>query len=136
MARTKQQPHKSAGGKRPRTNTSALNNEQLPTVLAKKPKRFRPGTKALREIRRYQKGTDMLIKRLPFQRLVREIAQDYKREIRFQGTALFALQSAAEAFLISVFQDSQLCALHAKRTTITDKDMRLAMRIRGGAVGH
>ena len=136
MARTKQRPRKMTGGKKPRSHMLPCNDStnSVPDglVLTKKPRRFRPGVKALREIRKYQKGTDFLIKRLPFQRLVREIAQDYRHDIRLQSTALFALQSAAESFLVSLFEDTQLCALHAKRVTITDKDMRLAMRIRGG----
>lgn len=97
----------------------------------KKPHRYRPGTVALREIRRYQKSTDLLIRKLPFQRLVREIAQDYKADLRFQATAILALQEAAETYLVSLFEDTNLCAIHAKRVTITPKDMLLARRIRG-----
>ena len=65
----------------------------------KKPHRFRPGTVALREIRRYQKSTDLLIRKLPFQRLVREIAQDFKTDLRFQSSAIMALQESAEGEL-------------------------------------
>ena len=90
-----------------------------------------PGTVALREIRKYQKSTDLLIRKLPFQRLVREIAMDFKEDIRFQSTAILALQEASEAYLTSIFEDTNLCALHAKRITITAKDMQLARRIRG-----
>jgi len=72
----------------------------------KKPHRYRPGTVALREIRRYQKGTDLLIRKLPFQRLVREIAQLFKAELRFQSTAILALQEAAEAYLVGLFEDT------------------------------
>ena len=97
----------------------------------KRPHRFRPGTVALREIRKYQKSTELLIRRLPFQRLVREIAQDYKWDLRFQATAVMALQEAAEAYLVHLFEDTNLCALHAKRVTIQTKDMQLARRIRG-----
>ena len=97
----------------------------------KKPHRFRPGTVALREIRRYQKSTELLIRRLPFQRLVREIAQDYKTDLRFQSSAIAALQEAAEAYLVGLFEDSNLCAIHAKRVTIMPKDIQLARRIRG-----
>jgi histone H3 len=85
----------------------------------------------LREIRRFQKTTDLLIRKLPFQRLVREIAQDYKCEIKFQSSAICALQESAEAFLVGLFEDTNLCAIHAKRTTIMPKDMQLARRIRG-----
>lgn len=89
------------------------------------------GTVALREIRRYQKNTDLLIRKLPFQRLVREIAQDYKNDVRFQGTAICAIQEAAEAYLVSLFEDTNLCAIHAKRVTIMPKDIQLARRVRG-----
>jgi histone H3 len=97
----------------------------------KKPRRFRPGTVALREIRRYQKSTDLLIRKLPFQRLVREIAQEFKTDLRFQSTAILALQEAAEAYLVGLFEDTNLCAIHAKRVTIMIKDIHLARRIRG-----
>ena len=70
----------------------------------KKPHRYRPGTVALREIRRYQKSTDLLIRKLPFQRLVREIAQDFKNDLRFQGSAILALQEAAESYLVGLFE--------------------------------
>ena len=86
---------------------------------------------ALREIRRYQKTTDLLIRKLPFQRLVREIADDQRRDLRFQSSALGALQEATEAYLISLFEDTNLCAIHAKRVTIQGKDMKLARRLRG-----
>ena len=91
----------------------------------------RPGTVALREIRKYQKSTDLLIRKLPFQRLVREIAEDFKGNLRFQSTAMLALQEAAEAHLVMLFEDTNLCCIHAKRVTISVKDMQLARRIRG-----
>ncbi|KAK4415430.1 histone H3.2 [Sesamum alatum] len=97
----------------------------------KKPHRFRPGTVALREIRKYQKSTELLIRKLPFQRLVREIAQDFKTDLRFQSSAVAALQEAAEAYLVGLFEDTNLCAIHAKRVTIMPKDIQLARRIRG-----
>lgn len=100
----------------------------------KKPHRYRPGTVALREIRRYrryQKSTELLIRKLPFQRLVREIAQDFKTDLRFQGSAVLALQEAAEAYLVELFKDTNLCAIHAKRLTITPEDIQKARRIRG-----
>ena len=98
----------------------------------KKPHRYRPGTVALREIRRYQKSTELLIRKLPFQRLVREIAQDLgKINIRFQSGAIMALQEASEAYLVGLLEDSNLCAIHAKRVTIMPKDIQLACRIRG-----
>ncbi|KAI3751590.1 hypothetical protein L2E82_22680 [Cichorium intybus] len=82
----------------------------------KKPHRYRPGTVALREIRKYQKSTELLIRKLPFQRLVREIAQDFKTDLRFQSHAVLALQEAAEAYLVGLFEDTNLCAIHAKRS--------------------
>jgi histone H3 len=87
----------------------------------KKPRRYRPGTVALREIRRYQKSTDLLIRKLPFQRLVREIAQQVRENTRFQGSAVLALQEASEAYLVGLFEDTNLCAIHAKRVTIMPK---------------
>ena len=97
----------------------------------KRPHRYRPGTVALREIRKFQKSTDLLIKKLPFQKLIKEIAGEYKMGLRFQSQAVLALQEAAEAYLIGLFEDTNLCAIHAKRVTIMPKDMQLAKRIRG-----
>src|ERR1700744_2540690 len=91
---------------------------QAATGGVKKPHRFRPGTVALREIRRYQKSTELLIRKLPFQRLVREIAQDFKSDLRFQSSAIGALQESVESYLVSLFEDTNLCAIHAKRVTI------------------
>jgi len=96
----------------------------------KRRRRYRPGTVALREIRQYQRSTDLLIRKLPFQRLVREIAQDFKSDLRFQSSVIGALQEAAEAHLVSFFEDTNLCAIHAKRVTIQAKDMSLARRLR------
>ena len=101
------------------------------TSGVKQPHRYRPGTVALREIRRYQKSTELLIRKLPFQRLVREIAQDYKTDLRFQSAAVMALQEASEAYLVGLFEDTNLCTIHAKRVTIMPKDIQLARRIRG-----
>ena len=81
---------------------------------------------ALREIRRYQKSTELLIRKLPFQRLVREIAQDFKTDLRFQSSAVMALQEASEAYLVGLFEDTNLCAIHAKRVTIMPKDVSTA----------
>merc|ERR1719272_400610 len=93
--------------------------------------RFRPGTVALREIKRYQKSTKNLLPRAPFHRLVRKITLDYDSDLRFASQALVALQEAAEAYLVGIFEDTNLCAIHAKRATIFKKDMDLARRIRG-----
>ena len=196
MARTKQTARKSTGGKAPRKQlaTKAARKSAPSTGGVKKPHRYRPGTVALREIRRYQKSTELLIRKLPFQRLVREIAQDFKTDLRFQSAAigalqvscpllfqsrisefitnlpqvltglphtvkcppfwskietlnmtrtllafridlingvLFSLQEASEAYLVGLFEDTNLCAIHAKRVTIMPKDIQLARRIRG-----
>jgi histone H3 len=96
-----------------------------------KKRRSRPGVKALREIRKLQGSTELLIKKLPFQRLVREIAQDYATDIRFASAAIAALQEAAENELIGLMEDSNLAAIHGKRVTIFPKDLQLARRIRG-----
>ena len=133
MARTKQTARKSTGGKVPRkqlATKAARKTSPTSGTNVKKPHRYRPGTVALREIRKYQKSTELLIRKLPFQRLVREIAQDFKNDLRFQSSAVMALQEAAEAYLVSLFEDTNLCAIHAKRVTIMPRDMQLARRIR------
>ena len=134
---TPQLPRKQpAPRKSPRTNQSA----RLPKAKGgrgtkdggtKKKYRYRPGTVALKEIRRYQKNTELLIRKLPFQRVVREIAQDFKTGLRFRPDAISALQEASEAYLVGLFEDTNLCAIHAKRVTIMPKDIQLARRIRG-----
>ncbi|XP_017233715.1 histone H3.3-like [Daucus carota subsp. sativus] len=133
MARTKQTARKSHGGKIPRKQLAYKAARKSAPMMGgvKKPHRYRPGTVALREIRKYQKSAELLIKKLPFQRLVREIAQDFKTDMRFQSHAVLALQEAAEAYLVSLFEDTNLCAIHAKRVTIMFKDIQLARRIRG-----
>jgi histone H3 len=99
----------------------------------KKPHRYRPGTIALREIRRFQKTTDLLIRKAPFQRLVREITQTMFRnkDLHFQSLAVLSLQEASEAYMIGMFEDTNLCAVHAKRVTIMPSDMLLARRLHG-----
>ena len=133
MARTKQTARKSTGGKAPRKAlaTRAARKSAPATGGVKKPHRYRPGTVALREIRKYQKSTELLIHKLPFQRLVREVAQDFKSDLRFQASATLALQNASEAYLSSIFEDTNLCTIHANRVTIQPKDIQLARRIRG-----
>ena len=131
MARTKQTARKSTGGKAPRKQLATKDARKRATGGVKKPHRYRPGTVALREIRRYQKSTELLIRKKPFTNLVREIAQDFKSDLRFQSTAFLAMQEAAEAFHIALFEDANLCAIHGKRVTIMPKDVQLAKRIRG-----
>jgi histone H3 len=130
MARTKQSASRSSGGKAPRKQL-ATKAARKSTAGVKKPHRYRPGTVALREIRKYQKSTDLLIRREPFMRFVREIAQDFKQDLRFQSTALLAAQEASEAYLVGLFEDTNLCAIHGGRKTIMPKDQQLARRIRG-----
>ena len=151
MARTKQTARKSVGGKAPRKAvilkgslpgkgpTKSAATKGVPPGSQKdgaaggekKPRRYHPGVRALKEIRRYQKSTDLLIRKIPFQRLVREIAQDFKTDLRFQSSAIMALQEATEAYLVSLFEDSMLCAIHSKRVTVMPKDLQLARRLRG-----
>lgn len=97
----------------------------------KKPHRFRPGTVALREIRKYQKSVDLVIPRMPFFRLVKEVAQSFNTTLRFQVSAIEAIREATEAYLTGLFEDVNLIAIHAKRVTIYAKDMQLARRLRG-----
>jgi histone H3 len=130
---------KSGKGKRPRGQVATARGVPF------KKKRFHPGTVALREIRRFQKvilgvsffgnflqSTELLVRKLPFQRLVREIAGDmWGIDLRFQSSAILALQESAEAYLVGVFEDANLCAIHAKRVTVMPKDIQLARRLRG-----
>lgn len=118
--------------KQPRKRGAAQKRGASGTGKVKVPHRYRQGTVALREIRRYQKSTELLIRRLPFQRLVREIAADFQTDLRFQGSAISALQEASEAYLVGLYEDTNLCSIHAKRVTIMPKDIHLARRLRGG----
>ena len=138
MARTKTTARKTTSGiKRPRKEIKTHHKTARKTINVsssggvKRAHRYRPGTVALREIRRYQKSTDLLIRKLPFQRVVRDIAQESKANVRFQSAAVAALQEATEAYLVGLFEDTNLCAIHARRVTIMVRDMQLARRIRG-----
>ncbi|XP_050301325.1 uncharacterized protein LOC126739613 [Anthonomus grandis grandis] len=115
MARTKQTARKSVGGKAPR--------KKLATTAV--------GTVALREICHYQKSTELLIRKLPSQPLVREIAQDFKTSLRFQSSAVMALQKPSEAYLVGLLEDTNPCAIHASLIIIMPKGIQLARRIRG-----
>ena len=131
MARVKQTARKSTGGKAPRKQlaTKAARKAAPPVGGCKKPHRYRPGTVALREIRKYQKSTDLLLRKLPFQRFVREVTQNVRGDLRFQAAALAASQEATKAYLIGLLEDSNLCAIHARRVTIMPKDLQLSQRI-------
>ena len=148
MARTKQTARRNQGGKAPRTfctkpistgrGRGRKDAQQAPPVggggqnQRRKP-RFRPGTVALCEIRRYQKSTELLIRKLPFLRLVREIIVNvsWREDYQLGQGAVGALQEAAEAYLVGLFEDTNLCAIHAKRVTIMPKDIKLARKIQG-----
>ena len=131
------------GGKQPRKFIShkMLRKGIRPTGGLKKPHRYQPGMVALREIRCYQTSTENLIKQTPFQKLIREISQEYRIcpdgpgtpsvQVRFQSTAIAALQEAAENYIVDLFEDVNLLAIHARRVTIMPRDIRLALRIRG-----
>ena len=134
MARTKQTARKSTGGKAPRKQlaTKAARKSAPATGGVKKPHRYRPGTVAFREIRKYQKTAELLIRKLPFQCLANEVAQDMMTDLRWQTSAILALQEACEAYLVGLFEDTNLCAIHhAKRMPIMPKDIQLARRNRG-----
>jgi len=143
MVRTKQTARRSTGGPAPEkilaTRASRATNRRILARArktersgggVKKPHRYHPGTVALREIRQYQKHGDLLLRKAPFIRLVREIAQGIKRDSRWTSTALQALQEAAENHLVDVLQDANLCVIHAKRVTIKPEDIQLALRLR------
>ena len=141
MARTKQTARWSVqGGEFPRKRLAQDAARKTAPVDAKAKKhRHRPGTGALREIRKYQKSTELLIKKAPFQKLVREVVMDVQEfhklktgaGLRMQSDALMALQEASEAFIIQLFEDANLCAINAKRVTIMPRDIHLTRRIRG-----
>ncbi|XP_078391362.1 histone H3.3A-like [Cetorhinus maximus] len=133
MARTKQIAWKSSGCKAPRKQlaTKAARKCAPCTGEVKKPHRYRPGTVAVREICQCQNSTELLIRKLSFQRLVREIAQGFETDLRFQSAAIGALQEASEAYLVGLFEDFNLGAIHAKRVTVMPKDTQLVRRNRG-----
>lgn len=148
MARTKQTARKSTGGQANRMTKKLVSAKSksktvkgvirsTPTDVARAKRRVRKGTVALREIRQYQRSTELLIRKAPFQRLVREVTESVSdtKDKRWQVAAVAALQEAAEAFLVSMLEDSNICAIHAGRVTIMPKDMQLARRLRGERVG-
>jgi histone H3 len=134
MVRTKKTAIKSTGGVAPRKQLGMkMLRKSIPATggVRPKPHRYRPGIVALREIRKYQRSTDLCIRKLPFQRWVREITQSFKVDLRFQSIALLALQEAAEAYMVGLFEDANLCAIHGCRVTLQTRDIQLARRIRG-----
>ena len=134
MARTKQDARRSTGGKCPRGRYRTKHGRKIGIPSegkVRKPRRFRPGTVALREIRKFQKSTQLLIRKLPFQRLVREVVWEFdkSRTLRLQSTAILALQEASESFLVNMFEDVNVCAIHGGRETIQVKDIQLWNRM-------
>lgn len=157
MVRTKQMVQRRSQGSTPlqkaRKSSNPLLAKKLETkrgrfekrssgrdsVKSPRPHRWRKGTVALREIRKYQKRTDLLIPRLPFSRLVREIASDCwptRHDIKFQAAAITALQESAESYLTRLFEDSNLCAIHSRRVTIMPRDIGLCLRLRRDNMTH
>ncbi|XP_045421823.1 histone H3.3 type 2-like [Lemur catta] len=122
-----------AGGTAPRKPPAARASCKRAPPLGgmKKPHRHRPGTVALRETRKFQKSAELLIRKRPFQRLVRGIARAVRADLRVQSAAAGAVQEAGEAYLAGLFEDTKRCCLHAKRVTVMPKDMQLARHIRG-----
>mmetsp|Transcript_4675 Transcript_4675/g.8077 ORF Transcript_4675/g.8077 Transcript_4675/m.8077 type:complete len:145 (-) Transcript_4675:557-991(-) len=138
MGRTAHKKGRVGGNPRTPRKVSPVSRREMPSegrgalpIVPQRKKRFRPGTVALREIRKYQKSTALLIRKLPFARLVKQITENFATDKRWQGIALEALQQATEAYLVHLFEDANLCAIHAKRVTIMPKDIQLARRIRG-----
>ena len=127
MARTKQTARKPTGGNalQKMNATKAARKSAPASGGIKKPHRYRPHTVALSEIHKYKKSTEFLPRKAPFQCLVREITQGHKGDLRFQSSALGASQEASEAYLVGLFEDTNLCAIHAKRVTCMPKDIQL-----------
>jgi histone H3 len=141
MARTKQTARKSTGGKAPRLHLATKGTQaaaKKPTIAVRKPHRWCPGTMALREIQKFQKNTDLLIRKAPSQHLVRENLQANSKnsDMQMQSTALLALQEATEYFMVDVFSDTNLCTMHGNQVTIKSKDLPLACCIQGIKMGR
>eukprot|EP00956_Cyclotella_meneghiniana_P001147 scaffold1315_cov23-Cyclotella_meneghiniana.AAC.15 len=151
MARVKQTARKSTAGaaKAPRKRL-ATKNRRADVPKVRKPHKWRPGTVSLREIRREQKRTNLAIPKVNLGRLVRDVALEQCREhqeidrtfklggdypLRFQSTAMAAVHAASEDHAIAVLEETNLCAIHAKRVTIGPKDMKLACVLRGDING-
>lgn len=129
MARVKQLEVR-AGGKRPSKSLSTKSSlKSTPSALSQTKNKFQPGTVALREIRKYQKSSDLLIRKRPFQRLVRHLSS-FNEELRFQSAALVIFQEAAENFLTGLLEDAYRCAVHAKRVTLLPRDIHLVYKIK------
>jgi histone H3 len=110
--------------------TMKLKKIEKEDIIFNKPLRFRPGNDALRNIRRYQRNDEFLIRKIPFQRFIKDISPGININLRFQCSAVLALLKASESYLIKLFEDAKLCAIHAKRVTVIPKDIRLSCRLR------
>lgn len=136
MVKTKSKPihqsdprHRHASGSHNRASTSRPNTSRQKPHRVRK---MRPGARALMEIRKYQQSHHLLLRKLPFARLVKEIADMFvPNALRWQSIAIMALQEAAEAYLVGLMEDANLCCIHAKRVTIFPRDIQLAQRLRG-----
>lgn len=128
MARVKQLEIKN-GGKRPAKTVFKNSSKQVTSSLSQGRPKFSPGAIALREIRKYQKTSDLLIRKRPFQRLVRQLVS-FNTEQRFQSAALVIFQEAAENFLTCLLEDAYRCAVHAKRVTLLPRDIILIYKIK------
>ncbi|EJW04087.1 hypothetical protein EDEG_01609 [Edhazardia aedis USNM 41457] len=134
MARTKQTARKSTGGKAPRkqlTSKAARKSSHIPSVQTpvKKP-RYKTGTVAAREVRRYQKSSELLISKKPLQRLVKNITHQIRPDFRFKGSAIGAVHEALETHLVNIFEDALACAAHCGRVTVMPKDINLVCRLK------
>lgn len=137
MARTKSSS--SSGGKKiiggRKSKTPQRRSAPVAGGAPRAKRRYRPGTLALKEIRKYQRSSDLLLRKLPFCRLVRQLCQDHFARpgevYRWRGEALEALQHAAEDYLVKLFEDANLCAIHSRRVTVMVRDIQLARRIKG-----
>ncbi len=134
MARVKQTAQKSTWEKPPGFHLATKTAQQSAqkTISVRKSHRWCPGTVAAREIRKFQKTTNLLIRKAPFQHVVRKIALNFRKsDLQMQSTAVLALQEAAEYFMVDVFNNTNLCAVHVKHVTIQVKDLVLACCIQG-----
>ncbi|XP_017295541.2 histone H3-like [Kryptolebias marmoratus] len=130
MARTKQTACKSTGGKAPRKQlaTKASNRSAPTTSGVKKPHLYRPRTVALRKIHHYQKSTELLIQKLPFQQLVQEITQDFKTDLSFRSSAVMAPQEASEAYLVGLFEDTSLRPIQNRVVNLMPRETENQLR--------
>lgn len=139
--KTTEQPTTSAHPKKVRHAASANNtgDDDAAASVVRRRRRYKPGTVALREVRRYQRGTDLLIRRLPYQRFVRSVADTHAsgtnnaEGLRFQGAAIDLLQEASENYLISCLIDAKKLSAHANRIGVNKRDIAMVLEVRNAA---